>query len=302
MKIHSDWSTSAFDLPPVAADIGPFAGRPFLNLLWRHDPAGELRLAETTGALLPLVLGPAGLTFVGPADLVDYRSPLGADGAAAASEIMEAVPAGTPFVFDSLPREAAVPLAEGAALAGRTATIDRHAVTAVLNLPTTMEDYLGSLDRKERHELRRKRRRFEAQLGSPALATRQAPGGGFARFMAMHRESAGEKGGFLTAQMEEFFAELLTAGGWRLDLLNDDRGRAVAAAIGWADERGYYLYNAAYDAGLAAASPGIVLLAALIEDSIRARRRIFDFLKGDEGYKFRLGARPRPLFVIRGMT
>jgi hypothetical protein len=29
---------------------------------------------------------------------------------------------------------------------------------------------------------------------------------------------------------------------------------------------------------------------------------VFDFLKGDETYKFRLGAQPRPLFVVETAT
>jgi len=41
-----------------------------------------------------------------------------------------------------------------------------------------------------------------------------------------------------------------------------------------------------------------VLLALLIEDAIMQGMAVFDFLKGDEVYKFRLGARRRPLYVI----
>ena len=35
-----------------------------------------------------------------------------------------------------------------------------------------------------------------------------------------------------------------------------------------------------------------------IEFAIEEGQAIFDFLKGDEAYKFRLGAEPRPLFQV----
>ena len=38
----------------------------------------------------------------------------------------------------------------------------------------------------------------------------------------------------------------------------------------------------------------------LIESAIGAGLSHFDFLKGDEQYKYRLGARKRPLYEIRG--
>ncbi len=36
----------------------------------------------------------------------------------------------------------------------------------------------------------------------------------------------------------------------------------------------------------------------MIEHTIEQGFGVFDFLKGDEDYKVRLGASPRPLFVI----
>ena len=40
------------------------------------------------------------------------------------------------------------------------------------------------------------------------------------------------------------------------------------------------------------------MLSHLIERSIDDGKKVFDFLKGDETYKFRLGAQPRPLFEV----
>ena len=51
---------------------------------------------------------------------------------------------------------------------------------------------------------------------------------------------------------------------------------------------------------LLAASPGIVLLAVVIERLIADGVSRLDLLKGDEPYKFRLGATPRQLYRIEG--
>ena len=45
---------------------------------------------------------------------------------------------------------------------------------------------------------------------------------------------------------------------------------------------------------------GIVLIAAMIERSIADGLVRFDFLKGDERYKYHLGAVERPLSVLEG--
>ena len=47
-----------------------------------------------------------------------------------------------------------------------------------------------------------------------------------------------------------------------------------------------------------AASPGLVVLTAMIEHLIESRHGVFDFLKGEEDYKLRLGATGRPLFLV----
>jgi CelD/BcsL family acetyltransferase involved in cellulose biosynthesis len=39
-----------------------------------------------------------------------------------------------------------------------------------------------------------------------------------------------------------------------------------------------------------------------LSESVGAGRGVFDFLKGDEAYKFRMGADPRELYVVEGTT
>ena len=46
----------------------------------------------------------------------------------------------------------------------------------------------------------------------------------------------------------------------------------------------------------------MVLLATLIRSAIERNLGVFDFLKGDEQYKYRMGAEARPLYVLEGST
>ncbi len=45
-------------------------------------------------------------------------------------------------------------------------------------------------------------------------------------------------------------------------------------------------------------SPGVVLLTFSIEDAIRRHFRLYDFLRGDEEYKYRMGAQKTNVYKI----
>ncbi len=298
---HGDWSTPALDLRPVAPDTGPFPRRDFLEALWNYAPAGDLCLTETSSALVPLVVGEAGLHWVGPPDLVDYRSPLGDDAADLIAEVMATSASGLHYRFDSLPDEAADVVRRGLAKAGLPAEPVRVEVAARLPLPNSFEVFLERVGSKERHEIRRKRRRFREAHGDPVVITSRGTGAGFERFVEMHRASGGGKGSFLTPRMQTLFAALADQDGWAVELLCGEETEPVASAFAWADADGYYLYNSAFDR-LSTGSPGIVLVSMLIERAIQRGCRVFDFLKGDEPYKFRLGAVSRLLYGFEGST
>jgi CelD/BcsL family acetyltransferase involved in cellulose biosynthesis len=239
VNCHTDWSTRAFGLSPVAPDTGPFPERAFLEALWSNQPVGELCLAESESALIPLVQGEFGLRWVGHPDLVDYRSPLGQGAADLIAELVGTSEPGTRFQFDSLPGEAAAEVGRGLARAGRLVEPQQHAMTARLLLPGSFGAYLEKIGKKERHEIRRKRRRFREEHGTPTVAATRGPGVGFDHFVGMHRSSSGTKGSFMTAQMEALFAALAAQDGWQVDLLLGEDGKPVAAVFSWADGDGF---------------------------------------------------------------
>jgi len=113
------------------------------------------------------------------------------------------------------------------------------------------------------------------------------------RFVALHRLSHGEKGTFMIAERERFFRDLadaLAAPGWlRLGVLRVD-GQDAAVLYAFAYEGTLALYNAAYDPALSALSVGIVCHAYAIREAIAEGLHAYDLLRGDEPYKYDLGA------------
>jgi CelD/BcsL family acetyltransferase involved in cellulose biosynthesis len=194
--------------------------------------------------------------------------------------------------LDSLPPEASGALADALGRSGFAVIESAGEPAQVLDLthadPSEWESVLGS---KARHELRRKRRRYRERHGPVSVESDRDY---FQAFVSLHRGAAGEKGEFMTTEMEAFFFELLSLPEASIDVLSDG-DRVLAAAFGFVEPDGYYLYNSAFDQTAGDASPGIVLTDALIARAVQDGAPRFDFLKGTERYKQRLGARERSL-------
>ncbi len=162
--------------------------------------------------------------FAGEPDLTDYHSPLGAPRCARSQQLMPGLPAGT----RSGPRQS--PQGGGRRRHGllprcrADPDVEQHTLAAVLTLPETFDDYLAAIGKKERHELRRKRRKFEGEAG-PSHIERRAGTEAVALFADLHRQSSGDKGEFMTEQIEEFFLALHTEAGGVIDVLVDGSDR-----------------------------------------------------------------------------
>ena len=297
MHITSFWDEADFSLPPVAAATSIFPRRPFLEAWWHHFGSGELHLVGNGSALLALEHGAGGtVRFLGDEDLTDYHSPLGSGSGPLLARYLASLAEGIAFRFDSLPAEAADELEPYLPPSTSRA---RYEAAFRLTLPATFDEWLAGLKKKERQELRRKHRRFTEALGTPQFVHSDDPIGAF---IDLHRMSPGPKGRFMTPDREAFFRDLAGLEEARVDVVAGSDGAPVAATLGFVGDGGYALYNSAYHPDHASSSPGMVILWLLIERTIQAGLAGFDFLKGDEAYKLRLGAAARPLYVLEGRT
>src|SRR2546427_633182 len=173
-------------------------------------------------------------------------------------------------------------------------SLDRLVTAPRLELPRDFETFVQSLTKKERHELRRKMRRLESgRRAGFRFAAEGERGAVLDRFVALHRRSRGEKAEFMTPRTERFFrdiADVTAAPGWlRLGVLRVD-GDDAAVLFAFAYEGTLSLYNAAYDPALAGLSVGIVAHANAIRSAIADGLHTYDLLRGDEPYKYDLGA------------
>jgi len=172
-----------------------------------------------------------------------------------------------------------------------------------LNLPDHWEDYLAALSKKQRHEVRRKLRRLERETAgySYRIIKDCGPVQEFIpAFFNLVRFNP-EKADFFTPKMEQFFSRLVDnlacTGLARFGLL-DLNGITVAAVL-YFDYRGrIHLYNSGYNADYSSLSAGLLSKVLCIKQSIEHKRPVFDFLKGQEVYKTRLGGSPVPIYRV----
>jgi CelD/BcsL family acetyltransferase involved in cellulose biosynthesis len=188
---------------------------------------------------------------------------------------------------------------------GWTVVREREEVCPILELAPGLdfEGYLGTLGKKDRHEVRRKVRRA-ADAGEVRLERSTDPLGDLDEFIDLHQKRWGEDGLFPATpggdQSRAFFRGLFEHCGQQgLIALG---GRRVAAGIWFDDGETLFFYNAGVDPEARDLSPGVVLVARSIQMALEAGRSRFDFLRGDESYKYGWGAQDVPiqrLLVVR---
>jgi CelD/BcsL family acetyltransferase involved in cellulose biosynthesis len=177
-------------------------------------------------------------------------------------------------------------------------------VTMELDLPSTWDEFLKQLTGKERHEIRRKLRRLNE---AGRVNFRIVEGGdevreGIDLFLGLFKSNRSDKSDFMTDQRASFFRSLAgaMAEAQILKLFFLDLDETPAAAVMCFDYNStIYLYNNGYDNQYRSLSVGLLSKVFAIQDSIQRGKNKYDFLKGTEAYKHRLGGKPVQLYRCR---
>jgi CelD/BcsL family acetyltransferase involved in cellulose biosynthesis len=170
-----------------------------------------------------------------------------------------------------------------------------------MDLPHTWDEYLATLDGKQRHEVRRKLRRLwkAGNVEHHCVQIGQEVEDYMATFLKLFSLSRDDKADFMTAQMESFFRSLAKAmaevGLLRFGAIELD-AQPVAMTIGFDYEDSHYLYNSAYDPQFNYLSVGLLCKVLCLKESIENGKSKWDFLKGNETYKYQLGGKEVPLY------
>lgn len=178
-----------------------------------------------------------------------------------------------------------------------------HDVSPRIELPATWEEYLAVLDKKQRHEIRRKLRRSEeVNARWYTVEGEDALNAAVADFSELHKKSQPDKHMFMDARMQKFFVEMartLQARHWLQLAFLEIEGARAASLFSFVYRNDVLVYNSGYDpAKYGHLSPGVVLFARSIQDAIAAKRRVYDFLRGDEEYKYRFGAKNTNVYEL----
>ena len=284
---------------------------------WDHFGGGhDLCLASVRsedGAIemiAPMVARAGRVSFLGGTDLVDYHDFICPEGPSEAcldailhditnsgscsSIVLESLPEGSPTIER---------FQRAAEAAGWRVEVEQEDVAPRLTLPATWDEYVEGLGKKDRHELRRKLRRLEGagDVRHVELRSREDVESAADDFFRLHRMSMPEKTEFMTADRERFFrdvsARLADAGVTRLCFM-ELNGERVATSLSFVVGGVRYLYNSGYNPEHRNLAVGLLNHALAIRASIEQGLRVFDFMRGNEAYKYHLGGVDRKVFRL----
>ena len=168
-------------------------------------------------------------------------------------------------------------------------------------LPGDYDAYLAMIDKKQRHEIRRKLRNVEQSLAEADLyftVDAESLDVDVQTFIEMMAQDPNKRD-FLTEPMRQHLhntARIAFDKGWlHLAFFTLDGNKAAANFSLKYNDR-LWLYNSGWDWEYRDYSPGWVLLANLIKWSTENGIREFDFMRGDEPYKYKFGGIDRHIY------
>ena len=256
--------------------------------------------------IVPLMRNGQRMSFIGSSDICDYMDFVIRPGheVAVLSQLLDYL---EPMDWKSINLQSLLPdsiaLTHFAPLArqrGYQVEITQEDVSPQLVLPTSWEEYLSLLTRKDRHELKRKLRRLSRVKSRYYVVedVERLPQD-LEDFFRLFAQGKDDKREFMTAQMSGFFKEMANSvaakGYLRLTFLEVE-GNRVASAMCFNCWDHFHLYNSGYDPGYASLSVGLLCKAFCIKDGILEGKRHFDFLRGAEPYKYDLGGQDVPIY------
>lgn len=165
-------------------------------------------------------------------------------------------------------------------------SITQQDTTPVLFLPDTFDEYISSLPR--RSEIKRKLKRFEEENPHAVIRKSTDCEKDLPHLITLMKHHP-EKQTYLTKPVEDFFLRLGTLPHISLLFLQVNN-EYVAGRLFFEDEKTIYGYNSGYISGKYSGS-GYYLLLQLIRQAITNKKKIYNFLRGSESYKYELGAK-----------
>lgn len=180
----------------------------------------------------------------------------------------------------------------------------RLQASPLVTIPASYDAYLESLAGKDGQELRRKLRRaarYPVPINLEIVAGAEKLSPALDDFFAL-MNLVPEKAAFLQGAMQQqmqLIAEQALKNGWGHIAFLTLGEQRIAAYLNFDYDARIWAYNSGYDPAMSELSPGWLLTAKLIEWCIAEGKEVFDFMRGDEQYKYQFGGKDR--FVLRNI-
>jgi CelD/BcsL family acetyltransferase involved in cellulose biosynthesis len=299
----------------------PFLTYEFQRAWWQHLGGGEWTQAELNllvgrgedGEIIGIAplfrsadaAGKPALYLIGSHEIADFLDliarpqDLDAFCAAVIAHLQDDADWGELTLYNLLDESAtAGSLRAAAEAAGLMFSQETLQASPYIPLPKSFDEYVDSLDSKQAHELRRKLRkagRNPAAITTELVTDAAALDGALADFFALMAQEA-DKADFLAGGMRaqmDAIGRAAFAGGWlQLFFLKVGDERA-AGYLNFDYQNRIWGYNAGFNNTYASLSPGWLVMAEMIRWCIEQGREVFDFMRGDEEYKYRFGGKDR---------
>ena len=180
---------------------------------------------------------------------------------------------------------------------------ERAEVCPIIELPASFDDYLAGIDKKQRHEIKRKMRRADgAEAVVRIVDEADELSAEVAAFLTLLQKSTPEKRAWLnegrTAAFQAIAASALADNTLQLMFIEVD-GQKAASLFNFIYKDRCWVYNSGLDPDVfGKLSLGVTLSSKAIEKAIELGLSKFDFLRGDEEYKYRFGAVDTEIFRL----
>jgi len=180
------------------------------------------------------------------------------------------------------------------------ARVEQIDTTPFIDMPNTWEEHLLSLSRKDRHEIRRKLKKFELEqpgisfvfLDNPTLQDMKD-------LITLMKLNPDKQQLFTRPHMEEFFLGLpqyFTAS-LQMAVLRKNT-TPIASLLAFKTEKEILLYNSGFDERNYSGA-GLYLKIMHLKWTIEQGLIRYNFLQGNERYKYDLGAKDLPVYRVK---
>lgn len=176
-------------------------------------------------------------------------------------------------------------------------------VNPYISLPKTWDEYLRRLDSVDRKELKRKIRNANERAACQFVTLTEPAQVKVAldRALGAMRQAASSKADFTEEVLLGFLGRLCPTLNEQGDFYIQEltlENRPAAWLLTLPSDKGPMIYNTSYEFSLRQWSPGAVAFGLAIQQAIAAGNPVFNFLRGGEEYKKRMGASELDLYKI----